>query len=316
MNMKELFVAGKKAQATGDMTRALKIYREIARRDANFRPALVRLGEIYARAKRPDLAIGFFERALELKPDPALLFNLGSENFKLDRLKRSEKYLKAALKMDRRLLKAHLLLAFLYRKNNTVDKARVYFQNALKLEPGNRMAALGMAIALSEVGEYQSALAVVQKYLSVHKSDENMLELKAGLLLQLGDTVASYQVYNQLTQTSKKFTSFTDHLTAAREAESEQYKQAFGDLDQKIGEQTKRLQKRIAARRKRLAQTTDLSPTSNGIEGAEDLQAEIKGDLREMVDLSFMHLFNGDSQKAMQFLFQARKLKKEDTQAD
>ena len=79
----------------------------------------------------------------------------------------------------------------------------------------------------------------------------------------------------------------------------------------RISDKTKELKKRMAARKKHLESAKNLSANQNGIEGAMDLQVELKEDLRDMVDLSLMHLFNGDSKKAMQFLFQAKKMNNE-----
>ncbi|MEQ9362617.1 MAG: hypothetical protein RIF32_00155, partial [Leptospirales bacterium] len=42
---------------------------------------------------------------------------------------------------------------------------------------------------------------------------------------------------------------------------------------------------------------------------AQDGDPDLKADLKDMVDLSFLHLFNGDTDKALRFLMQARKMK-------
>ena len=41
--------------------------------------------------------------------------------------------------------------------------------------------------------------------------------------------------------------------------------------------------------------------------------AELKDDAKDMMDLSLMYLFSGESEKAMQFLVQAKKLKDRST---
>ncbi|MCB1175564.1 MAG: tetratricopeptide repeat protein [Leptospiraceae bacterium] len=311
-NAQALYTQGRSAQNTGDFKAALKAYKAAARADRNFRPAFVRLGELYSKAKRPDLAMGFFQRALELQADAPVLFNLGSECWRLNQMEQSRRYLKAALKLDPRLVKAHLLLAFLYRNQQEHQKAITYFQNVRKLEALNRIAWLGEAIANSELQRFAEARQLLEGYLQKSgQSDAAFTELLAGIQLQLGDSEASWKQYRNLTHTSKKFTSFTDHLQQARSAQDAAFQNSFKGLDQKIDAKLLKLKQRIKSRRELLAGNRDLSALKNGIEGAQDLQQELKQDLTDMVDLSLMHLFNGDTDKAMQFLFQAHKMGKD-----
>lgn len=303
---------GCKKLTQGDIKSALKLFRESARHNPVFRPPILRLGELYSRAKRPELAIAFFQRALELQVDSAVLFNLGSESYRLDLLDQSIQYLRAAIKQDARLLKAHLLLAFIYRKKKAQTKAIVYFQNVRKLEKNNRMAFLGESIALVELKKYQEAKELIQIYLSRNsKTDHAFTELRAGIDLYIGDIDSSYKGFNELAKNSKKFTRFTDHLKAARVAEDAEFMDSFEGLDTKITDKTKKLKIRMAKRKKRLNDKKDLTAQKNGIEGAIESTDELKEDLKDMVDLSLLHLFNGDSQKALQFLFQAKKMKNE-----
>lgn len=309
---KEKYNQGLQAEKEGRFQDALRNYRAAARADASFRPAFLNLGALYSRAKRPDLALGFFRRALELGSDDAIYFNLGSECYKLQNFDESEKFLKQALKLNVRLLKAHILLAYLYKNQNRLDKAEIYFKNALKIEPANRMAALGYSVTLSEAHRYAEALKIVEAFLRQQRSDEFMNNLRAGLLLKLNRTEESYNVYRKLAGESKEFVSFTDHLKAARTEADAEYERMFSGIDDRIQERTARLREKIA-RRKQLMKNgvMDSSARKNGIEGAMDLEEDLREDLKDMVDLSFLHLFNGDTEKALKFLFQARKMKSE-----
>ena len=293
-----LYEQGIQAQKAGDLKQALKCYKAAARSDSTFRPAFNNLGVLYARARRPDLAIGFFKRALDLGEDAAVNSNLGSEHFRLEQLAESEAYLIKALKLDRRLVRAHILLAYLYGKQGRHDRANIYFQNALKIEPANRPAALGLAVALSEQENYQAAFELVESFLKLTPADSTFKNLRAGLLLKLDHYKESMAAYGELTRTSESFTSLTDHLAAARQEQEADHEKIFGGIDDKIRARTARLRRRIAAKKEDRP-----SPVGNGGEGLQQ-------DLKDMVDLSFLHLFNGDSEKAVAFLLQARKMKK------
>ena len=237
---KDYYMAALKAQQSGKFTEALKLYKAAAREDTEFREAFVNLGALYSRAKRPDLALGFFRRALELRPDAAVYFNLGSECFKLDRLEESERYLKAALKLEVRLLKAHILLGYLYEKQKRHDKAALYFQNAVRIDPTTRPAVLGLAVSLSDQEKFEEALTVLEKYHTHAPGDAFVNNLRAGLLLKLNRYEDSLNQYRELTQSDAGYKNFSEHLKQARVENAGEYQAMFDGIDDRIRERTER----------------------------------------------------------------------------
>lgn len=309
---KDYYMAALKAQQAGKFTNALKLYKAAAREDTEFREAFVNLGALYSRAKRPDLALGFFLRALELRPDAAVYFNLGSECYKLDRFDESEKYLKAALKLEVRLLRAHILLGYLNEKRKRLDKSAIYFQNALRIDPTTRPAVLGLTVSLSDQSKFDEALAVLEKYRVHAPGDAIVNDLRAGLLLKLNRYDESLDQYRELVQSEAKYKDFSDHLASARQANAEEYEAMFDGIDDKIQERTTRLRKKIEARKARMVKQKSAAAESTQSDAAtveSGGESELKADLKDMVDLSFLHLFNGDTDKALRFLMQARKMK-------
>lgn len=299
----KLYEQGRRAEQGGRFQEALRFYKASARQDPNFREAYNNLGVLYARARRPDLAIGFFQRAFEIKEDAKVCFNLGSELFRLERFSESEFYLVRTLQHDRRMVRAHVLLAYLYSKQKRWDRAVNYFSNALKLEPANRPAALGFTVLLSDQNRFAEALEVSRAYLAHVPSDQTFQRLQAGFLLKAEDHKASLQAYSTLAKTDTKFSAFTDHLAAARKESQAEYSQVFDGIDDKIRERADRLRERIRRRKEWLQSKQGQSmPTEPG---------QLKTDLKDMVDLSFLHLFNGDPDKALAFLLQARKMKQD-----
>ena len=298
-----LYEQGRRAEQQGRFTEALRFYRACIKQDPSFREAFNNLGALYARAKRPDLSIGFFRRALELGEDETVCFNLGSELFRLERFDQSEYYLVRSLHYNRRLVRAHVLLAYLYRKQKRLDRAAIYFANAVKLEPGNRPAALGYALLLSDDRKFAEALQAVRAYLAVSAGDEMFRKLEAGLLLQAQDYKQSTQAYTELARTATGFKSFTDHLAAVRQESEGEFKEIFAGIDDKIRRRADRLRERLRKRKEWLANRSGGPPVEE--------PAQLQSDLKDMVDLSFLHLFNGDTEKAMAFLFQARKMKRD-----
>ena len=302
---KQFYDMGLRAEKEGKTKEALKNYRASVRENAGFRPAFNNLGAIYSKAKRPDLAIAFYNRALELGEDDIVHFNLGSEYYRLEMFKDSERHLIASVKLNRRLLKSHILLAYIYRQKEDFTRSDNYFQNAIKIDPGHRAAALGFAVSLSDRNLAEKALEVVEKYLKIVPNDVGLKNLHAGLLLKLNRYEESLNELTSLTKTSASYRSFTDHLAEARKESAQEYGKMFDDIDHKIKEKTERLRKKIE-NRKNLLKTENRAEKSN-TPNSED---EKNQDMKDMVDLSFLHLFNGDTEKALKFLLQARKMKK------
>lgn len=292
---KKFFEAGRISEKKGNIQDALKKYHAASRADPSFRPAFMNLGSLYSRSGKPDTAIGFYKRALELKEDSAVHFNLGSDNFRIGRLEDSRKHLIRCLKLDNRMLRAHILLAYLYGKENNYDRAFIYFQNALKIDPSNRTAILGYTVALSEKEEYEKALKLLESGRIDLNKDVALKNLHAGLLLKLGRLGESLKEVSELTKTSSAYTSFTDHLKKAKQEKDDEFERIFAGIDDKISERIDRVRKRIEEKKAIGKKAEDES-------GPDEL--------KDLVDLSFLHLFHGDTEKALKFLFQAQKMGK------
>ncbi len=319
MQVTEIYNRAREAEKRGRHAEALRLYKVVLRHDLNFRPALMAVGVLYSRIGSLEIARGFFERAYKLKKDETVCFNLGSLFYKLEHFVESRDYLEQCLQFDRRMLRAHILLAYLYQREKRWDKAALSFRNALAQERHNRIATLGYVIVLIEQGRHETALQFLEDYCRAKPADQTAQSLKAGLFLQLGRLEESHTEYKKLVDQSERFTAFTKHLEAARRETGQEYMRLFQDLDIKIGERTRRLQKRLSAKtaagsvatlsgakaKKGGSAVTSGDSSAEGEQPAEQLHSE----LRDMIDISLLHLFNGDREKALKYLFQARKHK-------
>lgn len=270
---------------------AAKYYREAIKVDPSFRPAYINLGALYARAGRQDLSIPVFERALALGEDDAVHFNLGTEYYRKDDLERARLHLKKALHIHPRMIRAHIVLAYVYEKAHKPEKAEIYFKNALVIEPANRMAALGLAVSLTARGQEAQALSVVQAFLAHKPEDASFRSLQASLNLAVGNVQHSRAEFLDLAKSSEEFTSFTDHIKKAREEKDSEFARMFDGMQEKIQERTQRV---LAARK-----DPELKPESK------------EQETRDLLDLSFLYLFQGDSDRALKLLFEAKKIAEE-----
>lgn len=270
---------------------AAKYYREAIKLDPGFRPAYLNLGALYARTGRQDLSIPVFERALSLGEDEAVHFNLGTEYYRKEDLEKARHHLKKALHIFPRMIRAHIVLAYVYEKAHKPEKAEIYFKNALVIEPANRMAALGLAVSLTARGQEADALAVVQAYLAHKPEDKSFRSLQASLLLAAGNLQESRAEFLDLAKTSEEFASFTDHIKKAREEKDSEFARMFDGMQDKIQERTQRV---LASRKS----------------AAVDSESK-EQETRDLLDLSFLYLFQGDSDRALKLLFEAKKIAEE-----
>ena len=297
MNEKQLYNEGLKQERSGKLDAAVKLYIKSIQINPSFRPALMNLGAIYGKLRRPSQSIQYYEAALKLQPDEAVHFNLGSEYYQSKKYEVAAAHLIACLKINPRFLRAHILLAYVYEARTLPEKAEVYFRNALKIKAESRIAVLGLLLNLSQRQKYSEALAVCNGFLQKVPEDETIQGLRAGLLMETGDYQASAEELQRLSRESSGYRSFGDHIGKARESSEEETRAFFDGVRDRIQDRSRSLRSRIEERKRAREAGKKLDT------------AELKDDARDMMDLSLMYLFSGESEKAMQVLVQARKLK-------
>ncbi len=235
-------------------------------------------------------AVKHFEAAIAAKPEEAAFFNLGSAYFRLKNYEAARRNLISALKINQRLTRAHILLGYIYGHDKNFEKAAIYFKNALTVEKNSRPAVTGLALSLSESGKYEEALKVITSFPG-NESDVTLAGLKAGLHLKLGHLKESAKEYVMLTKSDPRYKSFSDHLAAARESEDADASALFEHIEDKIKDRTAKVKELLTKKKS----SPDTVPTQE--------------DLKDMVDLSFLHLFNGDPEKAVKLLLEAKRIK-------
>lgn len=297
MNERQLYNEALQNEKAGKLDAAINLYRQSLKQNPSFRPALMNLGGIAGKLRRPLQSIEYYEAALKLEADEAVYFNLGSEYYQIKEYEKAASHLIACLRMNPRFLRAHILLAYVYEARSLPEKAEIYFRNALKIQPSSRIAVLGLLLNLSGRQKYQEALQICDSYLKSAGDDETVLGLRAGLLMESGDYEASTKELQRLSRQSSGYRSFGEHVARAKESNEEESRVFFEGVRDRIQDRSRSLRARIEER-KRARQA-----------GQKGDKSELAQDARDMMDLSLMYLFSGESEKAMQFLVQARKMK-------
>jgi tetratricopeptide (TPR) repeat protein len=127
---------------------------------------------------------------------------LGTIRLQQNQLNESASFLETAIKLEPRLLGAHLTLAQVYTLQGKSQEAAAVFRKALELDPSNLTARLALAGAATEKGEYRRSRELAQPVLAAFKESPEGLFILSTNALKTGDRAAATQLidtWKQLT---------------------------------------------------------------------------------------------------------------------
>jgi type IV pilus assembly protein PilF len=181
----------------GNMAVALEEAREAMRADSNYAPAYNVAGLVYAQLKEDRLAEENFQTALQINPSDSDAHN-NYGRFLCDRKQEREaiKHFLAAVRNplyptpERSWVNAGLCA----RRSGDLAGAEGYFQNALKMRPGNAQALYQMADLAYARRNYAEAKGYLNRFTQVASSTAEVLWLGVRIERRLGDrsSEASY----------------------------------------------------------------------------------------------------------------------------
>jgi tetratricopeptide (TPR) repeat protein len=111
---------------------------------------------------------------------------LGTIRFQQKRLDESASLFRQAIRLNPRLLGAHLSLAQVYSIQGKGDRAQVLLRQALTLDPSNVSARLALARAEADRGNYQSSLNYAKPVFPALKQSSDGLLVLAAVFAKLG----------------------------------------------------------------------------------------------------------------------------------
>lgn len=203
-----LFEQALAAEKAGELKKALELYKMSLQIDAQFFDAWLNAGAIYAREGKADKAIVCYQRALVSKEDNRALYNLAGEYFKSDRYEDARKMLSKAIKADPRFLQAHLLLGYVLGKIGDNQKAEISIKNALKIDSENRPALTALTLLYHHTGRDAQALRMAEILLTKNPEDPVLQKLRAALMLKKNDIRQAASSLKALVRKDKQLASF------------------------------------------------------------------------------------------------------------
>jgi len=271
MNALDYYNRALKFDNKGDQKKALEMYRMALKSNPQFSDSWLNAGAIYAKQGKSEKAIVCYQRAIKSNADKRAYYNLASEYFKVGNYKDARKLLKDTILVDKLFLQAHLLLGYTYGKLGENQNAEASIKKVLESDPANKPAMVALALLFFHSKRYEESLYYVDKILGVNPNDSGVQKLRASLKLETGDINESLSSYKKVIKNDKKVLEMYDILNKGK----------------------------LKAKRK------EIKKKRSGLESKNTKSA------KDWFDLSFLTLFDGQAEKAIEYLQNAMAIKSE-----
>lgn len=217
-------------------------------------------------------------------------YNAGISFYKLGEMVRALQNLKACLHAERKFIPAHLLIAQIYQWDGNEEKTEIYLQNVLKIEPTHKSALGGLAMFYYEKNRFNESLQMLDKYLTIYPNNPHLKILKTEVLAKQGNFKQSATMLKEMVTQDQGFIGFNQSIEKAWQEEDSIARKSFKQIQNKAKKKLKEFK-------------TKLSLAEENPENFSPPEPQ------EALDLSLLYLFNGDPEKAVQYLVYAQKLK-------
>ncbi|HDP79706.1 MAG TPA: tetratricopeptide repeat protein [Spirochaetes bacterium] len=228
-------------------------------------------GAAFVRMNRTAEGMRCFREALRHGDDYRVYYTIGSVFYKQGKFKKAVLELEKSRRLNDGFGPADLLLGLSFNRLGNYRAAEASFLRALDLMTENRVALMGLAVLYYDTGRPEKALECIDR-LRIHDiKNMNLRKFRADILYRLRKLDESAEEFKELALEKDRFRSYTD---LARAIPKDVYTDKYGTLAKKI----------------------------SALESSHEKSRE------QLVALSLCYLLGGDSGRAIDCLFGARKL--------
>lgn len=290
IEIQTLFNEAVRLERLGDIDSAKQKYKAVLVIDSEYHLAYQNLGVIFAKEGNHAEAVTNFSKAYKLNSNIKNCYNLAVSLYKAGELEKSVSFLKQTLNFEKKFISAHLLLAQIYQKLENDEKTELYLNNVIKLEPDHKSALGGLAMFYYERNRFPESLKMIERYLVLYPGNAQLKVIQSEILAKQGNYKASANLLVDMVKQDAGFTNFNETLVSAWKEEDAIAKESLVRIKSRAKKRLKEFQAKLELSKEH---PEDFSPPEP----------------REALDLSLLYLFNGNPEKAMQYLVFAQKMK-------
>ncbi|ABZ95598.1 anaphase-promoting protein [Leptospira biflexa] len=285
-----LFNEAVRLERNGEWERAETQYKLLLEKNPDYHLALQNLGVIYAKQGKHADAIPLFSKAYKLHANVKNCYNLAVSLYKHNETEKAISFLKQTLSFEKKFISAHLLLAQAYQKLENDEKTEVYLNNVIKIEPNHKSALGGLAMFYYERNRFPESLKMIERYLILYPGNAQLKIIQSEILAKQGNYKASANLLTAMVKEDVGFTHFNESLQSTWQEDDAIAKESLERIQSKAKKKLKEFKTKLELSKEN---PDEFSPP----------------DPQEALDLSLLYLFNGNPEKAMQYLVFAQKMK-------
>ncbi len=238
-------------------------------KNRNNRDAHMLLAAELAKLEKYDHAIRYFIKANELREDYISLYNLGSLYYKKGDFKRAVLLLEKSKQHKPDYKMSYLVTGLCYSRLDNIKAAVTNFVNVLMIDPSNKTALAALSIIYHNSGRTSDSYNLLKRLSEKYPGDEKVINIKSDILYYSGDAAKSVQEIKDLKKQSDKYRLYDEYI---KSVSVDLCNDRFGTLEDKVV----------------MLESEDIKTSDN------------------LLKLSLVHLFSGNTDSALDYLFQAR----------
>jgi len=257
-------------ERTGAYPQALTEYFSIIKEDNTYRNAYINMGSLFSRMNHLSYAMECYQKAIKLGEDFINYFNIGCIHYRLAHYKNAIISLEKSKKLNNNFPLPLLVIGLCYSRLGNIKAAESNFKHVLKIKPDNRVSLTALAIIMYNSERYKESLKYINTILLKDPTNIRLRELKSSILYKTGNIDACTNEIKHLKIISNGFLFYDEYI---KSVPVQIYTDKYGTLDEKI----------------------------------EFLEDRADSDQNSLISLSLCHLFKGETEKAIDYLMEAKK---------